>query len=324
MSNNHSAMMAKKEMRTEFCQTLISLAEKHQDVVLLDADLMGAMGTKKFKEKFPDRAIDCGIQEANMVGVGCGMSIVGLVPFIHSFAPFISRRALDQIFVSGAYNQANIKLIGSDPGITAERNGGTHMPFEDMGIMRSIPNATVLEPSDITMMEAVVKQIYKTYGLHYMRLVRKNCVPIYNESETFEIGKAKQVIDGSDTTIIASGYCVSEALVAQQTLKKLGIRARVLDMFTWKPIDKLAIIAAAKETGAIVTCENHNYNTGLGSAVSEVVVGTIPVPMEIIGIKDQFGQVGSAKELARAYEIDASAIVKAVIKVIKRREGTKS
>ena len=174
-----------KEMRTAFCETLMELAETNPEIVLLDADLMGAMGTKPFAKKYPERTVDCGIQEANMIGVAAGLSTVGKIPFAHTFGPFATRRACDQIFVSGAYAGLNIKVIGSDPGITAALNGGTHMPFEDMGIMRGIPTMTVLEPTDTVMLRDLLKQIADKYGMYYVRLVRKSSVKVYTDGSTF-------------------------------------------------------------------------------------------------------------------------------------------
>ena len=308
-----------QEMRKAFCQTLIELAETNPDIVLLDADLMGAMGTKPFGAKFPERTVDCGIQEANMIGVACGMSIAGKIPFAHTFGPFATRRACDQIFMSGAYANANVKIVGSDPGITAQINGGTHMPLEDMGIMRGIPTMTVLEPTDVTMLRWVVKEIAGTYGMHYLRLVRKSCIKVYEEGSTFEMGKAVQLREGRDVTIIASGYCVAEAMKAAAALAEEGISARVLNIFCWKPIDEAAIVQAARETGAIVTAENHNVINGLGSAVAEVVVKHAPAPMEMIGVQDLFGEVGYVDYLSRRFHLNAPDIVEAAKKAIARK-----
>lgn len=309
-----------QEMRKAFCDELIKIADEDPQIVLLDADLMGAMGTKPFQQKYPEKTIDCGIQEANMVGVACGLSAVGKIPIAHTFAPFMTRRACDQIFVSGAYAQLNVKLIGSDPGITAQANGGTHMPFEDMGIMMNIPDVTVIEPVDITAMRQILNQMHKAYGVHYMRLVRKNCKKIYSDGTNVQIGKANMLKQGTDVTVIASGFCVSEALEAAEILEKENISVRVLDMFTWKPIDEAAINAAATETGAIVTCENHNRFTGLGGAVASVTARLQPVPIEFIGVDDRFGQVGDLSFLAKEYQLDKTSILSAIKKVLKRKE----
>lgn len=308
------------EMRKAFCDTLMELAEEDGNVLLMDGDLMGAMGTKPFARKFPSQTIDCGIQEANAVGVAAGLSAVGKIPFVHSFGPFITRRACDQVFMSGAYAKLNVKLVGSDPGITAQINGGTHMPFEDMGIMRGIPEMTIVEPTDVTMLKSVLRQMKENYGMYYMRLVRKSCMKIYEEGSEFKIGKAVTIREGQDAALIASGYCIAEALKAAQMLSEEGIEIRVIDMFTWKPVDEEAVIRAAKDTGAIVTAENHNVINGLGSAVSEVLVKKSPVPVEMIGIQDQFGEVGNLDYLAERFGLKADSIAAAVKRAIMRKE----
>lgn len=308
-----------QDMRDAYCQALMDLADHDDRIVVLDADLMAAMGTKPFEKRFPSRTIDCGIQEANMVGVACGMSAVGKVPFAHTFAPFMTRRACDQIFMSGAYAKMNVRLVGSDPGITAQLNGGTHMPFEDMGIMRSIPTMVVLEPTDVTMLKDLMPQLAEQYGMFYLRLVRKATKKIYEPGSSFTIGKAVTVCDGGDVTVISSGFCVAEAIEAAQELGKEGIRVRVLDMFTWKPLDEQAILAAANETGAIVTAENHTVTTGLGAAVSSVVVKHRPVPMEMIGVQDEFGEVGKLDALAERFGMKAHTIADAVRRVLARK-----
>jgi len=308
-----------KEIRKVFCETLIELANENKDIILMDADLMGAMGTKPFMAAHPDQTINCGIMEANMIGVAAGLSATGKIPFTHTFGPFATRRACDQIFMSGVYAKNNIKIIGSDPGITAQINGGTHMPFEDMGIMRGLPEMTVIEPTDAAMTAWAVKTLAATYGVQYMRLVRKQCVKVYDEGTEFELGKAVRLRDGKDVTIIASGFCVAEAIKAADELEAQGISARVLDMFCWKPIDVEAICKAAAETGAIVTAENHNVINGLGSAVAEVLVKNQPVPMEMIGVQDQFGEVGPLDYLADRFQLTAPYIVEAAKKAVARK-----
>lgn len=317
LSENHGKdVMA---MRDAYCQTLMDLAEKDPRIVALDADLMNAMGMKPFQKKYPERTIDCGIQEANMIGVACGLAVQGKIPFAHTFAPFCTRRACDQIFISGAYNKANVKVVGSDPGITAAYNGGTHMPFEDMGIMRGIPTMMVVEPTDIVQLKNLLPQIAYYEGIVYMRLVRKDVNKVYEEGSTFELGKAAVISEGTDVTLIASGYCVTEAISAAQILAEQGISAGIINMFTWKPIDVEAILRAAANTGAIVTCENHNIINGLGSAVAEVLVKNKPVPMEMVGVQDEFGEVGPADYLRERFGLTDKNIVEAAKKVISRK-----
>lgn len=254
-----------------------------------------------------------------MVGVACGMSAAGKIPFAHTFAPFMTRRACDQIFMSGAYAKMNVKLVGSDPGITAQLNGGTHMPFEDMGIMRLIPEMTVIEPTDVSMLEDLMPQIAAQYGMVYMRLVRKEVQQVYERGSQFIIGKAVHVREGSDATIIASGFCVAEAIRAAALLAQEGISVRILDMFTWKPLDREEILSAAAETGAIVTAENHNVINGLGAAVAEVLVREHPVPVEMVGVQDEFGEVGKLAYLAERFGLKAENIADAVRRVLKRK-----
>ena len=307
------------EMRNVMCATLVELAAKNPDIVAMDADTLGSSGLKPFKKAYPERYIDCGIQEANMIGAAAGMSAVGKIPFVHSFGPFVSRRVYDQVFLSCAYAKLNVKIIGSDPGVTAAYNGGTHMPFEDMGILRVMPEITLVEPSDPVQLGALVPQIAEKYGTVYIRLKRKNPIAIYDKGSEFELGKAAVVRPGKDVTIFASGIMVAQALKAAITLAAEGIDARVIDMFTWKPLDAECIAAAAAETGAIVTAENHNILCGLGGAVSEVVCATNPCPVERVGIPDIFGEVGTEPWLTEHFNLTPEAIIAAAKKAIARK-----
>lgn len=309
------------EMRDIYNQTLKEMAAENSDIMVLDADLMGCNKTRDFAAQYPGQTVNCGIQEANMIGVAAGLSMMGKIPFAHSFGPFATRRAYDQIFISGAYAKLNVKIVGSDPGINASINGGTHMPFEDMGIMRNIPTATVLEPTDTVMLKSVMKQMAEQYGIHYMRLTRKNVVKVFEEGSEFEIGKAAVIKEGKDVTIIASGFCVGESIKACAALKEQGIDAGLLNLFTWKPIDEEAVKKAALQTGAIVTAENHSVINGLGSAVAEVVVKNAPVPMEMIGVQDEFGEVGTVAYLSRRYHLLEKDIVDAAMKAVARKKG---
>jgi transketolase len=306
-------------MRDVYCQTLIELAKKNDQIVALDADLMSSMGMIPFLEAFPERTFNCGVQEANMIGIAAGLSATGKIPYAHTFCPFATRRCYDQVFLSGAYTKSNIRIIGSDPGVTAAYNGGTHMPFEDLGIMRNIPEMTIIIPTDSIMLRNIIKQVAELFGMFYIRLLRKNAIKIYEKGSTFEIGKAIKLKEGTDVTIIANGIMVTEALNAAHMLEEKGISTRVLDMFTLKPIDKEEIIKCAKETGAIVTAENHNIINALGSAVAEILVENIPIPMERVGVKDLFGEVGPIDYLKERFELTANDIVRKVEKVLKRK-----
>ena len=308
-----------KLMRETYCDKLIALSLDNENIVVLDADLIGSSGMKPFFQRFPDRAIQCGIAEANMIGVAAGLSATGKIPFAHSFGCFASRRVCDQIMISAAYAKQNVRIVGSDPGVTAAYNGGTHMPFEDMGVLRSIPEITLLEPADNVILDNLIEQLAVLRGVFYLRMLRKNAVSIYAEGSVFEIGKGNELQTGSDVTIIASGIMVHEALKASAILSAENISAGVVDMFTWKPIDKALIESCANRTGALVTAENHNTLGGLGSAVSEAVCQGRPVPVEMVGVKDRFGQVGTEDYLREEYNLTATEIVAAAKRAIARK-----
>lgn len=311
-----------KEMRAVFAEVMDELAEKDERVIYFDADLMNSIGMTDFSKKYPKRTFNCGIQEANMIGTAAGTSAVGMIPFVHTFGCFATRRVHDQIFVSAAYAKLNIRIIGSDPGITAAFNGGTHMPLEDMGLMRGIPEVTVIEPVDTVMLADIMRQTKNLYGVFYIRLSRKKSERIYEEGSTFQIGKAETLVEGNDVTIIATGIMAAEAMRAADQLSKEGISARVLNMFTLKPIDVEAIRKAALETGAIVTAENHNVINGLGSAVSEVLAEYCPAPLEKVGVQDVFGEVGSMDYLKNLFKLTAEEIVSCAKKAIARKGKT--
>jgi transketolase len=306
-------------MRDVYCNTLIELARDNKNIVVLDADLVSSSGMKPFFKAYPDRAIQCGIAEANMIGVSAGLSLTGKVPFCHSFGPFASRRVCDQIYVSAAYAKLNIRIIGSDPGVTAAYNGGTHMPFEDMAVLRGIPEITLIEPCDTVALADIVRQLIDVYGVYYIRMQRKNPMSIYEKGSTFTIGKGNILRNGSDVTIIASGIMVAESLKAADKLAAEGVSARVVDMFTWKPIDTGLVASCAEDTGAIVTAENHNTIGGLGSAVAEAVVKTLPVPVEMVGTDDRFGQVGTEDFLRKEYGLTAERIAEYAKRAIERK-----
>jgi len=306
-------------MRDVYCETLIGLAFENENIVVLDADLVSSSGMKPFFQRFPDRAIQCGIAEANMIGIAAGLSAMGKIPFAHSFGSFASRRACDQIMISAAYAKQNVRIVGTDPGITAAYNGGTHMPFEDMGVLRSIPGITLIELTDPVMLADIVKQLAGLFGVYYLRMARKNTAAIYCDDSTFEIGRGNVLLTGTDVTIIASGIMVVEALKAAAILSAEDISARVIDMFTWKPIDAGLIEGCARSTGAFVTAENHNIIGGLGSAVAEVLCATYPVPLEMVGVNDRFGQVGTEDFLREEYGLSAAEIVDAAKRVIERK-----
>ena len=309
-------MQDEKEMRQVYCDCLLELAEKDKNIVVIEADLMNCIKTERFKAAFPERFFNVGIAEANMVGIAAGLSTCGKVPFISSFAPFATRRCYDQIFISVAYSKQNVKIVGTDPGISAEVNGGTHMPFEDMGIMRLIPDCVCVEPTDSAMLRSLMPQIAAYKGLVYIRLFRKKTEKIFEDGESFDLFKARSLKEGKDVTIVASGIMVGRALQAAEQLKAEGIDAGVLNTYTWKPIDSNALVSAAKASGAVVVAENHNICGGLTSAVTQALCAEYPVPVLSVGVNDKFGEVGKMPYLSEVYHMNVGDIVERCKQVI--------
>ena len=308
------------EMRAVYNNALCKAAANNEKIVAINCDLCSSMGLKGFAKEYPERAINVGIQEANGCSMAGGMAVAGMVPFFNTFSVFATRRVYDQIFMCAAYPKLNVKIVGGDAGVTATSNGGTHMPFEDIGIMRVMPGVTIMEPSDAVMMEDLVQQMADTYGVQYIRFTRKQSVKLYEEGSHFEIGKAVTVREGKDATIITCGILVAEALKAAETLAEEGIDVRVIDMFTIKPIDAECVLACAKETGAIVTAENHQLIGGLTSAVCEVLAENgVGVAMETIGIRDEFGEVGDQNYLMERFQLTAPYITEAVRKAVAKK-----
>ncbi len=312
-------MLEAKDLKAVYCDCLIDLAEHDDRIVLIEADLMRAAGTMPFKDKFPRRTIDVGVAEANMIGVAAGLSAYGKIPFAHSFCTFASRRCYDQIAVSVAYAQLNVKIGGLDPGVAAELNGGTHMAFEDIGIMRNIPTMTVFEPVDAVQLKKAMPQIVEHYGPVYIRLFRRQAEPIFEESYDFKLGRADTVKDGKDVVIFASGLMVHKSLQAAQILEKEGVSARVVNIHTIKPLDADAVTAHAKATGAVVTAENHSIIGGLGSAVAETLSENCPVPLQRVGVKDTFGEVGKLDYLMERFRLTAEDVASAARTVLAKK-----
>lgn len=285
----------------------------------VDCDLYNCINTAKLEKEFPKQTFNAGIAEADAMGIAAGLTATGRTVFMHSFGCFSSRRAYDQAFMSCAYAKLPVHVLGSDPGVCAAYNGGTHMPFEDMALYMAIPEAVVIDPTDYAMINCLTKKLAASGKFSFMRMVRKGIVKVYEDGSDFEIGKGVTLKEGKDVTIIASGIMVDEALKAEETLAAEGISAKVIDMFTWKPIDEELIVASAKETGAIVTAENHQVKCGLGSAVAQVVAKNTPVPMEMVGVEDRFGQVGAQNFLQEEYGLTAAHIVEAAKKAISRK-----
>lgn len=299
------------EMRKVYAGEVRRQIEAGQPIIALEADLMSSMAMDGVHRDYPQHVINCGIMEANVIGVAAGLSLTGRVPFVHTFTAFASRRCFDQLFMSLDYQRNNVKVIASDAGVTACHNGGTHMSFEDMGIVRGLANSVVLEVTDATMFKDILQQLMALEGFYWVRTIRKQATRIYQDGARFTLGKGNLLRDGSDITLIANGIMVAEALQAAQILAQNGISAAVIDMFTLKPIDRDIIQTYAAKTGRIVTCENHSIHNGLGSAVAEVLVETCPVPMRRVGVKERYGQVGTQDFLQQEYGLTAEHIVAA-------------
>ncbi|MCL2168919.1 MAG: transketolase family protein [Defluviitaleaceae bacterium] len=305
--------------RAAFAQTIEKLAELDSDVVYLDADMMSSIDTRPFWKKNPRQAINCGIAEANMIGVAAGLAAAGKKPYAHSFGAFSSRRVYDQAVLSVAYAGCDVRIFGTDPGIQAGFNGGTHMPFEDIALYRAIPNSTVIEISDSSMLKHIMYQIKERKNLTYVRMTRKNYQALYSKDHKFEIGKGQVLREGTDGAIIACGMMVCEALGAADILAADGINIKVIDMFTIKPLD-MDLVRAAAETGLVVTAENHNVIGGLGEAVASGLLdvrtaeGVRPYSPKFkrIGMVESFGEVGPVDYLQELYGFTAENIAKTV------------
>ncbi|WP_059005152.1 transketolase family protein [Bittarella massiliensis (ex Durand et al. 2017)] len=304
------ADVVKKATRESYGEALRDLAEKYPEVVVLDADLAAATKTGTFKKAYPERFIDCGIAEANMVGIAAGLATTGKIPFASTFAMFAAGRAYEQVRNAVGYPHLNVKIGATHAGITVGEDGATHQCNEDIALMRTIPGMVVINPADDVEAKAAVEAAINYYGPVYLRFGRL-AVPVVNTDPNykFELGKGVQLRDGSDLTIVATGLEVSEALQAADMLAAEGISARVINIHTIKPIDRDIIAKAACETGCIVTAEEHSVIGGLGSAVAEVVTEECPVPVVKLGIYDRFGMSGPAAELLDIFELRAKDIV---------------
>ena len=301
--------------------TLNEMMAEDKSICYVDCDLMGCINTKMLRKNYPDRAFEAGIAEANGAGVAAGLAATGKKVFYHSFGTFSSRRCYDQMHMSAAYAGLSVRVLGSDAGVTAAFNGGTHMPLEDAAMYLSIPETTVLDPADYDQLASITRQLVNVEGVSYTRFVRKGIIQVYGEGSEFEIGKGV-VLHESDkdvATIITSGIMVDESLKAYEALQAEGISVRVIDMFTWKPLDEELVVKAAKETGAIVTAENHNVTCGLGSVVANCLAKNCPTVQEFVGVQDLFGQVGPQDYLMDVYGLRATNIVEAVKKAVARK-----
>ena len=307
--------MGKIATREAYGKTLAKLALVNENIVVLDADLSKSTKTADFKAVAPERFINMGIAESNMMCVAAGLATCGKIPFASTFAMFAAGRAFEQIRNSICYPKLNVKICATHAGITVGEDGASHQAIEDIALMRSIPNMVVINPSDNIETEAAIEAIVAYHGPCYVRLGRVGVDTINNNADyKFEIGKAVTLREGTEATIIATGIMVEVALEAYNMLAEEGIKVQVINIHTIKPIDEKAIVAAATKTGLIVTAEEHNIIGGLGSAVAEVVTSNYPVPVMRVGIKDTFGESGKPNELLKAYGLTAEEIVKALKK----------
>ena len=319
-------LIGKHEKDSRACRdglalTLNELMAEDKSIVYVDCDLMGCINTKQLVKNYPDRAFEAGIAEGNAAGVAAGLAATGKKVFFHSFGTFSSRRCYDQIYMSAAYAGLSVRVLGSDAGVTAAFNGGTHMPLEDAAMYLSIPTATVIDPADYDQLASVTRGLVNVEGVSFTRFVRKDVIQVYGEGSEFEIGKGVVLHESAEdkATIITSGIMVDESLKAYEALQAEGISVRVIDMFTWKPLDEELVLKAAKETGAIVTAENHNTCCGLGSVVANCLAKNCPTVQEFVGVQDEFGQVGPQDFLMDTYGLRAANIVEAVKKAIARK-----
>lgn len=297
------------EIRKIYNAMMRQIMAEDPRIVVIDADLGASCGTKDLRKDFPDRAFDVGVAEANMCSLAAGLSSYGFIPFIHTFTPFATRRMFDQITLSVCYAKQNVKIVGADPGICAEVNGGTHMSLEDMALMRTLPDMVVFEPVDAEQFKQALPQIIAHPGPVYIRMFRKELETVFDENYKFDLFTADVIKEGRDLTILASGIMVQECMKALPLLEENGISAEVINVHTLKPFDEKTVIESAKKTGAVLTCENHSLVGGLYSATAEVLAREYPVKMAGIGVADRFGEVGKTPYLKKVMGMTAEDIL---------------
>jgi transketolase len=312
------------EMRAAFGAALERLMAADERIVLVDADLSKANGVAGIRKRFPERAFNVGVAEANMASIAAGLSSYGFIPFITTFTPFASRRICDQVTISITYAKRNVKIVGTDPGVAAEMNGGTHMSFEDVGVLRSIPGMVIFEPVDAVQVTKALPKLVAYDGPVYMRLFRKLSPTLLPDDYEFDLFKADVLREGSDITLFATGFMVGQALEAAAKLAGQGISAEVINVHTLKPVDVETVVKSVSKTGACVTCENHNILGGLRSAIAEVVTEHCPVPLKAVGINDEFGVVQKFGYLVQRFRLTADEVVAkalACLEMKKSRSG---
>lgn len=308
-----------KDTRSGFGAGLLELGRTNESVVALAADLKGSVKMDAFAKEFPDRFFQAGIAEANMIGVGAGLALSGKIPFVASFAAFVTGRVYDQIRQSVAYSETNVKICASHAGITLGEDGATHQILEDIGLMRMLPHMVVINPCDYNQTKAATIAIAEYHGPVYLRFGRPGVPNFTPEDQKFEIGKAVRMTEGKDVSIFATGHLVWESLMAAQQLESKGISAEVINIHTIKPLDKKAILESVIKTGAAVSAEEHFIAGGMGEAIAGLLALNRPVPMEYVAIDDKFGQSGTPAQLMKAYGLDAQHIAEAAEKAIARK-----
>lgn len=298
--------------RQSYGEALAKIGKENKNIVVLDADLSASTKTSIFAKEFPDRFIDVGIAEQNLMGISAGLAAYGKIPYVSTFAVFAAGRAYDQVRTSICYANQNVKICATHAGITAGEDGATHQMLEDISLMRTLPNMKVFSPSDDVQTKWLIEEISKIQGPVYVRLARMATPVIYGENQEFEIGKMVQLGEGTDASIFATGVMVSEALKAQEKLAQEGINVRVIDVHTIKPIDREMVVKCAKETNKLITIEDHSIIGGLGSSICEVLSEEYPKKVTRIGMKDKFGKSGKADQLLKYFKMDSEAIVEVI------------
>ncbi len=312
-------MTTTTEPREGYARALIELGQQHEDVFVLDADCAKSNYTNRFRDKFPDRFFNMGIAECDIVGTAAGMAALGKVPFANAYANFLTGRGYDQVRISVAYSGRNVKIVGHNAGTSAAQEGATHLPLEDIGLMRAIPDMTVIVPADSCEMEKAVRAAYEYDGPVYLRVGKLKVPDVTSADTPFEIGKAIRFREGSDVTLISTGNMLFETLKAAEILAEKGVSAEVLHMHTVKPIDSEAIAESARKTGAVVTVEEHSILNGLGSAVAETLCEKYPVPLRRVGTKDVFGLSGTMDELMDYFGLRAEPIAATALEAIQAK-----
>ena len=319
MKASEIEVLGKKDTRSGFGEGLLEVGKQNPDVVALCADLTGSLKMNAFENEFPERFFQVGISEANMIGMAAGMTIGSKIPYTGTFANFSTARVYDQIRQSVAYSKKNVKICASHAGLTLGEDGATHQTLEDVGMMKMLPNMTVIVPADFNQTKQATIAVAELEGPVYLRFGRPS-VPIFvKEDAKFEIGKADVVVDGTDVTIIACGHLVWKSIEAAQELEKQGISAEVINMHTIKPLDEKAVLSSVAKTGCVVTAEEHMYNGGLGESIARVLAINNPTPQEFVAVNDTFGESGTPDQLLTKYHIDTPDVIAAALKVLKRK-----